>query len=583
MQASEGSAITQRTDTSPSNRKRKHPPTGSAGPVRKSLRLDRTLRSDCEVEVPTKSTENQCKRLQQPVHFPSPPPSHPPEQNFQRKRKTSVGDLDHLPLKVPRASEEPHEAAPPIQTRNPVEHWIFTNRWPDYFANRVITMSESQSKEPSKKGSSSAHRSDLKRKRAACGVYMEKSSHLLSESKKFCDELLNKKHRYVSCVGYPEDKFLNILAHGLFSNETKIQRDIMPRVVPPLEYLRFHGEPDLLSICEEVNAIWYRCEPKGGTIPKPDYTAGLKPEVFTAVETRKLQNYCSPNRPFLFTANVCFPFLTCEAKSGDQALSRAQSQNINSGSIAVNAIVQLYQAAFGEKEPERVEALYGDVLAFSVSHDHDSVRIWGHYAIMQNGLKFYYHEIDAFFLSVRDGQHKNQGYDFTRNVYKEVVPKHLKRIKDAVEQLRDPEDAVEKPGDPEIVEAASSTGQSFDTSVPSVGRDGDSQQQPHQSHGSQGVEFKIPGTPASTTVVVELKKQLRKEREEASKQMDSLVEQLDQQREEAEQQREKASKQMDTLVEQLDQQRAEAKQQRDQLEELINLLRQKSLSGSEPK
>lgn len=278
-------------------------------------------------------------------------------------------------------------------------------------------MSEAAKQTSSKRRSSSIHRSELKRRRAEQGVFMTKSPHLSNESKDLCENLLGENHIFISCTGYPERELFSVLERVQWLNKTRVQRDVMPRVVPPAEILHFHGEPGLSLISEDLNALWCYCEPKGG------YTAGLAPEAFTAEETRKLQNYSSTKRPFLFTPDICFPFLTCEAKSGDQAMSRAQSQNINNGSIAVNAIIKLYQAAFEESEPHLVKELHGKVLAFSVSHDHDSVRIWGHYAVMQDGLKYYYHDIEQFSLTIRDGRYKNIGYHFVRNVYDKICPR----------------------------------------------------------------------------------------------------------------------------------------------------------------
>ena len=44
---------------------------------------------------------------------------------------------------------------------------------------------------------------------------------------------------------------------------------------------------------------------------------------------------------------------------------------------AVRGVVELYRAVKREKE------LHREILAFSISHDHRSVRIYGHYAIIE--------------------------------------------------------------------------------------------------------------------------------------------------------------------------------------------------------
>jgi hypothetical protein len=100
----------------------------------------------------------------------------------------------------------------------------------------------------------------------------------------------------------------------------------------------------------------------GGTRPRPDYTAGFLPNAFTH-EIEKLEDYASPEKPFLFTSSdFCFPFLMCEIKTAKQGLDPAHRQNMHSASISVRAIIELYKAAFGTENPDRVKALSGQVM-----------------------------------------------------------------------------------------------------------------------------------------------------------------------------------------------------------------------------
>ena len=75
-----------------------------------------------------------------------------------------------------------------------------------------------------------------------------------------------------------------------------------------------------------------------------------------------------------------FPFLTREVKCGDQALNVADRQNMHSASILVKRIVELFRRI------KREDELHRKVLAFSVSHDNETVKIYGHYALI-NGTK----------------------------------------------------------------------------------------------------------------------------------------------------------------------------------------------------
>lgn len=135
-----------------------------------------------------------------------------------------------------------------------------------------------------------------------------------------------------------------------------------------------------------------------------------------------------------------FPFLTSEVKCGNAAPDVADRQNAHSVSVAVNAVVELYRAVSRQAE------LHRKILAFSVSHDHEAVRIYGHYALI-NGkdTAFHRHLIRKFDITDQDGKDKWTAYEFTRNVYDTFVPIHLERISSAIDQLPDPEVFLVKP------------------------------------------------------------------------------------------------------------------------------------------
>ncbi|KAI9812066.1 MAG: hypothetical protein M1826_002985 [Phylliscum demangeonii] len=229
----------------------------------------------------------------------------------------------------------------------------------------------------------------------------------------------------------------------------------------------------------------------GSTRPKPDYTIGLLPTAFTKEEVAKLQNYTSLARPFCFTPNLCFPFLICEAKTRQAGLNQADQQNIHSASLSVRAIIELYEAVFGTKDPDRVNELYGQVLAFTVSHINKLVNLYGHYAVLGNDtpptLNFHRHDIAMFSLTMYDGADRYKAYNFVRNLYKKFAPEHRKRIQTAAAFL------------PTL---ANRTGLSFATSdlaLDEMDSQGNSQDAASRNDGV----FKKPGEPASTSWIRE--------------------------------------------------------------------------------
>ena len=125
-----------------------------------------------------------------------------------------------------------------------------------------------------------------------------------------------------------------------------------------------------------------------------------------------------------------FPFLTYEVKYGAAALDFANRQNAQSISVALRALVVLFRYVKREKE------LYREILAFSISHDHRSVRIYGYYAVIEDDkTTFYRHLIREFSFTEQDGKEKWTALKFVKNVYDVHMPKVHKLICSAINDL----------------------------------------------------------------------------------------------------------------------------------------------------
>jgi hypothetical protein len=122
--------------------------------------------------------------------------------------------------------------------------------------------------------------------------------------------------------------------------------------------------------------------------------------------------------------------VTCEAKCGAAALDIADRQNVHSMTMTVRGIVELFRLVKREKE------LYREILAFSISHDHRTVRVYGHYPIIKgNETTFYRHPIRTFDFTELDSKEKWTAYKFTKNVYDIWMPTHLERICSVIDEL----------------------------------------------------------------------------------------------------------------------------------------------------
>jgi len=125
-----------------------------------------------------------------------------------------------------------------------------------------------------------------------------------------------------------------------------------------------------------------------------------------------------------------FPFLRCEVKCGAAALDIADRQNAHSMTLAVRGTVELFRLVKREKE------LHREILAFSISHDHETVRICSHYPVIDgNKITFYRHPIRKFNFTELNGRKKWTAYRFTKSVYNIWMPTHFKRICSVIDSL----------------------------------------------------------------------------------------------------------------------------------------------------
>jgi hypothetical protein len=76
---------------------------------------------------------------------------------------------------------------------------------------------------------------------------------------------------------------------------------------------------------------------------------------------------------FSATYQMHFPFLTCEVECGD-GLDVADRHNAYAQSVILRSLYWIYRLVGSEKE------LHREIIEFSISHNVEDVRIWGHYA-----------------------------------------------------------------------------------------------------------------------------------------------------------------------------------------------------------
>ena len=98
--------------------------------------------------------------------------------------------------------------------------------------------------------------------------------------------------------------------------------------------------------------------------------------------------------------------------------------------VIVRDIVELYKTVKCEKK------LHREILVFSISHDHSSIRIYDHYFLInEDKITFHRHSIHKFNFTTLNDKEKWTIYKFTKNVYDVFMSKHLKRICSVINKL----------------------------------------------------------------------------------------------------------------------------------------------------
>ena len=257
--------------------------------------------------------------------------------------------------------------------------------------------------------------------------------------KALCQDLLKKEQPVPKDSMFNDDLFESTCEDIANRNEARVIQDIGRLIVPAPEELFRRGAKHLKHLIETIDESWIKSIPLvKGPRPQPDFAVGVKPFAFTSDQLKKLQpsigDWQTTSR-LVATDEMYFPFLTAEVKCGNEALNIADRQNAHSAAVAANAIVELYRLV------QRQDELNQKILVFSISHDNEAVRMYGHYALIKGGHTLFYRDpVDKLDFTRKDGKEKWTPYTFTRNVYDIFYPIHYERICSAINQLPNPED-----------------------------------------------------------------------------------------------------------------------------------------------
>ena len=451
----------------------KQEPRRPCTPLRRSPRLHRLPQLD---EITPQTVEHLSaseKRSRHPRLRPSSvraaePSEPPPSITHNRKRAREDPTLDSR--KRPRKShppQVPEDSSWQNRDVDPIDHWRRSGyHWP-----RGEWLKKSMNKNPPvshllarKKSTSSLRRkrsdselaeqssntpSDQKSREAKSapyrdaryetllstkGSFMDKDDiGIVERSRELVNNLLAQEHQVPQESLFRDDVFEVTCRKIRNKNETRVVRDISLLIVPSAEILTTYGASELACLTESVNEGWNNSIALTATRPQPDYAVGFRREAFTEEQLKKLQPFVGELTDlsfFMATYYLYFPFLTCEVKGGAAALDIADRQNAHSMTLAVRAVVELFRLVKREKELDR------EILAFSISHDHESVRIYGHYPVVEETkTTFYRHTIRKFNFTELEGKDKWTAFKFMKSVYGSWMPTHLTRLCSVIDAL----------------------------------------------------------------------------------------------------------------------------------------------------
>ncbi|KAL1957320.1 hypothetical protein VTO42DRAFT_6109 [Malbranchea cinnamomea] len=350
-----------------------------------------------------------------------------------------------------------------------IEHWVkHDHQWPKGFPETdpmayLFARSKSLRRTKSNTSLNTLSESNLRGAKSSpysnkkCEVLLEASGGFMkrhengvsSSNRTLCQELLEKKPDIPKGTKFDDNVFEATCERIQRKNEIAIIRKIADLIVPLAENAIDLGFVKSKHLVESVNEAWNNSIPFDETQqlslryaqsrkltlpqPQPDYAVGFSRQAFTDDQLCKSAPFLGgvdDTSFFMGTAYMYFPFFTSEVKCGKSALDIADRQNAHSMTLAVRGVVELFKLVKREQE------LHREILAFSMSHDHRMVRIYGHYPIIDGEKTFYYrHSIHEFSFIALDGKERWTSYRFTLSVYNDWVPSHFERLCSAIDDL----------------------------------------------------------------------------------------------------------------------------------------------------
>ncbi|KAK2781847.1 hypothetical protein FQN52_001341 [Onygenales sp. PD_12] len=387
---------------------------------------------------------------------------HSPQASWQPR--PSVHKRLHAEPDRPSDTYEPPLKRPRTDKDMLIEHWTQNQfMWPEKFIPEpsIIEQSFARPKPPSLRRT----KSNVSLNTASETTYANKNYETYLETKgcfmydyddyvaissqSICRKLRRSKTRIPRDTVFDVGVFESTCRRVQTKNKTGLIRLIGELIVPSAESIIDHGNDACQYLIVSVDEAWDSSIPLDESQqllrdlpswqqfqlprPQPYYAVGFERQAFTETQLQKLAPFIGnvgDTSLFMGTGGMFFPFMTAEAIGGKAALDIADRKNMHSTTLSVRGVVRLFRLVKREKE------LHQHILAFSVSHDHRTVRIYGHYPVIDGEKTTYYrHSIREYSLPDLEGRDRWTSYKFMTGLYGWWAKLHLERLCSAIDEL----------------------------------------------------------------------------------------------------------------------------------------------------
>jgi hypothetical protein len=221
-------------------------------------------------------------------------------------------------------------------------------------------------------------------------------------------------------MAFPLSEFMSVWQRAQIATRPGFT-EISRRLVPSAELLWVCGVQELEHITEEISVEWTKCKTLGAP-SLPDLAIGIARSAFTEEEMAKLKTTLRLNDQRRSRIICIFRF--CCAKPS--VVIKGSIEVIAKTCTAAASLSMPSSSSSGLFDGNEASELSGQVLVFSISHDNERVKLYGHFAIIdEEKATFYRYPIASFVLNFEENQGRKRTHDFVREIYHKFYPAHL--------------------------------------------------------------------------------------------------------------------------------------------------------------